>query len=496
MDQKVIIDKVNEIYCRIDAPNSILMEISDKFSFYAQGYKFHPKFKAKLWDGKIRLFNARTSTIYMGLLDKIEEFCQERNYEIEITFEQHKTPITPEDFDTFLETLSLPFELRDYQKKSAIDAIRNRRRILLSPTASGKSLIIYSIIRFLNLKTLLIVPTTSLVDQMRGDFMDYSINNGWDVDAKMALVMAGKEKEVFPASTQIVCTTWQSIYKLDKSWFTRNNFDIVILDEAHHGKAASITSIMEKLPTTKYRIGTTGTLDDIPVHELTLHGLFGKPTRVVDTQELIASKHLSEMTIKCIIFSHGEEAAKRLPKDYQDELDFIVSSPRRNNFIANLAISAPGNSLVLYNLVGRHGKILFDIIEKKSQGKKKVFFISGDIDSSIRETIRKTVEEEGKDCIIVASLGTFSTGVNIINLHNIFFAHPTKAKIKLLQSIGRGLRKRGAKTHCTFYDFADDLRVKSRKNYTYVHFMQRIKIYLKESFQYKLYKVDLSKDKE
>lgn len=498
---KVILHKINEVYCRIEAPDHILMELSDSFSFFAAGYKYHPKFKARIWDGKIRLLNTKTKRIYLGLADKIEEYCQKQDIEFECSYDNSGNSLSIFEFDKFLKTLNLPFEMRDYQKKSAIGSIRNKRQILLSPTASGKSLIIYSIIRYLNLKTLLIVPTTALVLQMRDDFKNYSQNDdSWDVDEQMAIVMGGKEKQKFDESISIICTTWQSIYNLDKRWYDDKEFDVVILDEAHNGKAASLTSIMEKLTDTEYRIGTTGTLDDIQVHELTLHGLFGAPKRVVETKELIESKHLSEMQIKCIVFSHGEKEALGLKKlmgmdtkkAYMEELKYIVSNKKRNDFIVNLALSVEGNSLLLYNFVEDHGMVLYELLKKKTTD-KEIFFVSGDISAEQREEIRKTVEEKGKNCIIVASLGTFSTGINIVNLHNIFFTHPTKAKIKLLQSIGRGLRKGNEKFHCVFFDFSDDLRVKTKKNYTYIHFLERLKIYIKEKFTYKIYKVDLSK---
>ena len=176
---------------------------------------------------------------------------------------------------------------------------------------------------------------------------------------------------------------------------------------------------------------------------------------------------------------------------YQDEIDFIVSDIKRNRFIVNLTCDQQGNSLVLYNLVQKHGKPLYDMFVEKLKGTgRKVFFVSGAVNAEERERIREITEKE-KNAIIVASVGTFSTGINIINLHNIMFASPTKSQIRVLQSIGRGLRKTEDGQGTTIYDLADDLSWKKRKNYTLNHAIERVKIYAKEKFNHKIHEVPL-----
>jgi superfamily II DNA or RNA helicase len=174
---------------------------------------------------------------------------------------------------------------------------------------------------------------------------------------------------------------------------------------------------------------------------------------------------------------------------YQQEIEYLVLNEARNNFISNLALSIPGNTLVLYQYVDKHGRILHEMINKKANG-RKVFFVSGEVDGDAREDIRRIVEQE-KDAIIVASFGTFSTGINIRNLHNIIFASPSKSRVRNLQSIGRGLRKSETKDSATLFDIADDLRHKKRENYTLKHFVERIKIYSEEKFTFKIYKIEL-----
>ena len=373
-------------------------------------------------------------------------------------------------------------EPRDYQLEAFVYAVRNRRALLLSPTASGKSFIIYLLTRYYNARTLIIVPTTSLVSQLASDFADY----GFESDRYVHRIFSGQDKQT---DKPIVISTWQSIYKLDKKYFEQ--FDVVIGDEAHLFKANSLSSIMSKLHNCRFRFGFTGTLDGTQTHRLVLEGLFGVVKKVTTTAELIEQKHLADFSIKAIVLKYPDDT-KKLLKDasYQDEIDFIVRNESRNRFIKNLALSLDnGNTLLLFQYVEKHGKVLYNMI-KNDAGDRKVFFVSGEVEGEEREQIRKIVETE-QDAIIVASYGTFSTGVNIRNLHNIIFSSPSKSRIRNLQSIGRGLRMSDTKTSSTLYDIADDLSWKSKKNHTLLHFIERINIYNEEKFVYKIYTVGL-----
>ena len=229
-------------------------------------------------------------------------------------------------------------------------------------------------------------------------------------------------------------------------------------------------------------------MDGTQTHKLVLEGLFGPVRKVTTTKELIDQKHLAEFKIKAIVLSYPDEVKKAAAQfDYQTEIDYLVRLQERNNFIKNLALSLEGNTLVLYQFVEKHGVPLANMLQGND---RSVYFVSGDVDGDDREEIRKVVENES-NAIIVASFGTFSTGVNIKNLHNIIFASPSKSRIRNLQSIGRGLRKSNTKSAATLFDIADDLTWKSRKNFTILHFIERIKIYNEEKFKYKIYNVSL-----
>jgi len=489
----IAIKKKNNVYLTVQSDPSIAQELVDHFSFDAPGAKFHPLFKNKIWDGKIRLFSMFTKELYVGLKTYLEHFAEVNQYTIDYSeYIEQSDSITIELLKEFINELNLSLPggetIRDYQLDAVYRAITDGRRLLLSPTGSGKSLIIYCLLRWhekFKRRQIILVPTTSLVEQMYTDFQSYSQNNGWKVSENCSRIYSGHSKEnLFP----IVISTWQSVYELPKKFF--ENYQVVYGDEAHTFKAKSLTGIMHKMVNTPYRIGTTGTLDGTKTHRLVLEGLFGSVYKVTSTKQLMDNDQLAELRIFGLILQYPDDVKKACKDNkYPDEMDFLCGYEPRNKFIRNLALKQTGNSLVLFQYVEKHGQILFDMIKAKA-GDRKIFFVFGGTETADREEIRRITELEN-DAIIVASYGTFSTGINIRNLHNIIFASPTKSKIRNLQSVGRGLRKGDAKTHCNLYDIGDDLTWKARKNYTLLHMIERIKTYNDEHFDYKLVKVPL-----
>jgi superfamily II DNA or RNA helicase len=328
-----------------------------------------------------------------------------------------------------------------------------------------------------NQKILVVVPTTSLVSQMYGDFRDY----GLDVDSCCHQIYSGREKtNEFP----VTITTWQSVYKLDRTFF--EDYNVVIGDEAHLFKSKSLISIMSKLHHAKYRFGFTGTLDGTQTHKWVLEGLFGPSYKVTQTAELMKQGHLSQLDIQCLVLKHPPQRFET----YEDEIQYLISHEQRNKFITNLSLDLKGNTLVLFSRVETHGAILYDLINKNKKNDRKVFFVHGGVDAEERELVREITERES-DAIIVASYGTFSTGINIKNLHNVIFASPSKSRIRNLQSIGRVLRKGKNKNKAVLYDISDDCTIQSRKNYTLNHLIERIKVYNEEKFNYEIITIQL-----
>ena len=484
----IIIQKKNEIYLKVEAEPHIHQELFDYFTFEVPGAKFMPQYRSKYWDGKIRLYSNHTGEIYVGLLDKLVAWAKNCEYTVEFKdnkfygspFEENEM-ISMEGVSDYMKSISR-HEPRDYQINAVYDALRYNRKLLISPTASGKSLMIYSIVRYFVEKEnniLLIVPTTSLVEQMYKDFEDY----GWNAEEYCHKIYSGKEKTT---NKNVVITTWQSIYNLPRSFFEK--FDVVIGDEAHQFKSKSLVGIMTKMDNAKYRFGFTGTLDGSQTHKWVLEGLFGPSYKVTQTKELIEKGYLSKLQIKVLLLKHNEHQFN----EYEDEIQYLISHDKRNKFIKNLSLDLKGNTLILYSRVETHGQPLYEMINSSAAKDRKIFFVYGGVNAEEREKVREITEKEN-DSIIVASYGTFSTGINIKNLHNIVFASPSKSRVRNLQSIGRVLRKGENKNKAILYDIADDITYKSKKNYTLNHLIERIKIYSEEKFNYEIIQLDFKK---
>ena len=484
----LILEKKNDVHLSVDADEDVRRDLGEYFTFSVPGFKFMPQYRSRHWDGKIRLFSYATGQIYTGLYPYILNWCDENNVSVVDKTAIKDADVDDKKIDQFIEALKIPFTVRDYQKEAFAYSLRKHRCLLLSPTASGKSLIIYLMVRFnlircvdKNDKILIVVTTTSLVEQLYKDFKDY----GWNSSAHVHRIYQGHEKH---SDKRVYISTWQSIYKMPKKWF--EEFGCVIGDEAHLFKAVSLTKILTKLENCKYRIGLTGTLDDSKTHKLVLEGLFGAVNKVISTKTLQDNKQLADLKIYCLVLQHDNMSKDFLKdKSYQEEMDFLVSNEIRNKYIRNLCLSLEGNSLCLFQYVEKHGTILKKLIEDKNEN-KKVFFVYGGVDTEERERIR-AITEKSDNSIIIASYGTFSTGINIRNLHNIVFSSPSKSRIRNLQSIGRGLRLKDNNSNATLYDISDDLTYQGKENYTLSHFKERINIYNEEGFDYEVHQVEL-----
>ena len=480
------VKKKNEVYVTIESPEQhVHHELADYFTFEVPEAKYlkkNPRYRH--WDGTIRLYSPATGDLYAGLYTHLKGFAVDRNYDLSIKKDDwygHPNEVndfvSPRGIKVFMDKIT-HVKPRDYQYAAVYSAIKNNRKLLLSPTGSGKSLMIYALVRYYSStakKILIVVPTTSLVEQMVADFIDY----GWDADSHIHKIYGGKDKVT---DKNIIISTWQSIYKFPKRYF--DDIDCVIGDEAHLFKSKSLTGIMTKLHNAKYRFGFTGTLNGTKTHKWVLEGLFGECDRVTKTDDLIKRGYLSKFRIKILLCKHAAQHFET----YQDEMEYLVSHKGRNNLIKNLVKDLDGNTLVLFNYIEKHGEPLYDLINSNVKENRKVFFVHGGTEVEDREEVRQITEQEN-DAVIVASYGTFSTGINIKRLHNIVFASPSKSRIRNLQSIGRVLRRGEGKTIATLYDIADDI---GSMNYTLKHLNERVSIYNEENFKYEVIKINLT----
>lgn len=486
--EKIVVAKLNEVYLKISADAGVEREINQYFRFRVPNYQFMPKYQSRMWDGYVNLFDLYYGTLYVGLLPHLKVFASQFEYDL-IIDEGVETinPIGMNVLDTFLNDLKLPFKPKDYQLSAVHHGIKNSRALIVSPTASGKSLMLYGLFRYYNTKSLILVPSLGLVTQMKKDFETYAEGDKpFKMETKIHTITSGSKKVT---EKQLVISTWQSLFKQPKKFF--DQFGLIIVDEAHQAKAKSITGIMEKATLTPHRFGFTGTLDGTLTNKMTLEGLFGKVFKPTTSKELMDRNDIAQLKTKCLVLKHSDVHCQHIKKfKYKDEINFINASEARNKFIRNLAISMTSNCLVTFQYI-KHGKALFEMIQKKADPSRKIFFVAGSTTKEVREEVR-TITEKERNAIIVASLGVFAVGINIRNLDNIIFASPSKARIRILQSIGRVLRKGDHQSFATLYDIVDDLSWKSRKNYSLQHFLERIKIYSSEKFDYDLFNIALN----
>ena len=492
MQPDILIHYRDELRCTLQCNPGISFEISEEFAFFVNGYKFMPQYRAGRWDGRIRLYDVRQRAFYIGLLPRLKEWAEESGYTIGYAdgeqFFANRIPFDQSLYDDLL--TKVKFKPKWYQDLAVKTALQDGKTLILSPTGSGKSFIIYLIARYLvdyhDMRILITVPSTSLVEQLTTDFIDYTIDD-WDAESKVHKLYGGKEKMT---DRPIVISTWQTAWKLPKAWFSR--FWAYMCDEAHGADAKCISGIVDQMAHAPIRTGLTGTLDGTVMHELDMMARFGKLKRVASTKELMDDGDLAQLEIDCIQLKYEEEDIKIVKHlDYQKEVDFLISHPKRNKIMAKIAANQPGNVLMLFNYIQKHGEILYKLLEPLAEKRgKKLYYIHGKTEVEDREKIRQILEKEN-NAILLASFGTLSTGVNIKNLHFVMFCHPYKAAIKTLQSIGRVLRLAEGKVKAKLIDFADDLSYTTKggvkkQNLILGHFLQRLKLYVQEKFKYKI----------
>lgn len=375
-------------YCFVWTSESIERELSDELSFMVPGSQYMQKFR-RGWDGRVRLFNRTTKMVYAGLASRIMRWAEKQGYTVSSKLPLHVTNWSEFDTQRLLDAYPVSFEVRDYQRAAVTHALHQQRCVVLSPTASGKSLVLYYLVRARMQEgpVLLIVPTITLVHQMVEDWRGY----GWtDVDTVVHQITGGVKKDT---EKPVVVSTWQSIFRQPEAWFSR--YQTLLGDEAHTFKAESLRSIMEKLPQCAYRIGVTGTLDDAKSNKLMVEGVFGPPHRVAKTADLQTQGHLVPIRIQGHFLQYTEHDRWMLrehKRRYVEEIDYLVQHPERMRWLVDFVQQLPGNVLMLYQFVEKHGIPLYHAVSRAVAGRRPVYFVSGNVDADTRETIRALLE--------------------------------------------------------------------------------------------------------
>lgn len=512
----IIIHKVNETYVRLECSEGITTHIYNSFRFTNRKLQHHPKVKARLWSGYITMLDRRNNYMYLGLIEDLVKFCIEHEYTYEFTFKKENNY----DEQLLSKTLELlvedSFQLREHQLNAVNFALKNNRGVIVSATASGKSLVLYIISMYYLLKdskkVLIVVPRTQLVTQLKDGFVEYHKGDKEEFSKSFELIYSGS-LDRNSADSSITISTWQSLMSKPKAYF--EDFDVVIVDEVHGAKAKSITTIMENCTNAKFKFGCTGTLsnenEESEIDELVIKGLFGRVETVSKNRELMDKGIITEATIHlihlkytdktlCSMIIKGNQEIREIQdyttkrkKIFEAEISYVINSVLRNLFIRNLAMTRKGNTIVMFQFVEKQGKILYDLFHDIAESVgKEVFYIHGKVNVVERNRIQELVEKQD-NIILVSSFGTSSTGLDYKNIHNIIFASGFKSKITMKQSIGRGLRKHKNKEMLHVYDIADDFSMgKKTKNFMFNHFIERVQMYKEEKFKIELteYEVD------
>lgn len=486
--QAAYIDTLNLL---IDADRDTLFEIQESLAFYAKGYQHMPLFKRKLWDGKVRIFTVSKRILPVGLLGWLRLLGESKGFEVRIAPSVYSA-IVPFDDEFFLSNVAplSRFEIMEHQVGALEAVLVSNTSLVLSPTSSGKSLILYLCCRYLYLKhgvrSLIIVPNTTLVEQMREDFIEYA-TDGWG-PKEIHGIYTGKERDV---DAQVVVSTYQTATKLDPVWFQQ--FGAVFVDEAHGANSKSITFIIEACAKMRWRAGFTGTLNGTYMHEMEMRARFGELVKLVSTIELMEMGIVAQLHIDAITLNYNDtvsEQSKSKNWDYDHEIGFLTTYEPRNAFLAQLATTSDDNVMILFQR-REHGAILRAMIEKHIEGTGKVmYYVDGDVPIDDRKPIRAAMESR-RGSILLASFGTSSVGLSIKNIHTVILGHPFKDRVRVLQTIGRGLRLCEGKTKVTVIDVGDWLSGKRKKgNVTHEHFLSRLETYQEEGFDYEVIQLD------
>lgn len=481
----------------ITQDKNLLLKIHNHFSYFVDGYKFMPLFKSGRWDGKNHLFDFIKKELPIGLLSELKEFCTERSvvFSVEL-LQDEKELINLEQLNEFLNSLGFPehIELRDYQKRMVIECINQRRITAVSSTSSGKSAVIYVIIRWMlenNLKSFLIVPSVSLVHQMRSDFISY----GWDeehMDTVLHTIYAGQDK-LF--KKPVIITTWQSIYSKEVIQTYKDVYDCIIVDEVHKLKFSDgqkIGNIVLSFVNATHKIGVTGSLPKQELFQKQIIGCIGPVVKIIDAAGLVQAGYATDLDITCVYLKHNaieykmfkknttKKFTNSTTKNYLIEESFINSNVLKQEFILKMVSTKikKNQNIILFFKRIEYGRKLLELLQLHFGG--KVQYIDGSVKGTIREEIRQNTEDLSGS-VIVCSYATFGTGINIKRIHSgIFAENPGKSDITLIQSLGRFLRQHKEKDKAYIYDIVDvfeDVQKIKKQNYMLKHFQERIEVY-------------------
>jgi len=494
----------NKQLLRVDDATSLELEqLNISLTKRIESWRFNPLVKKGVWDGYITYIKD-DKWIPAGLWKEVMDICKEYRFELKINgiSELFDRGINQESFQNWVDDFFEDSDItpRDYQVEAAYNILKFRKCLSELATSAGKTLISFLTVAYIlekqkAEKILFIVPNVSLVIQASEDFADYNYRN--QVNIKIQQIYSGQK---IRAGRNVVIGTYQSLIKKKAEYF--DQFDAVIIDETHKAKSQSIKTILSKCKNADYRYGLSGTIPKSgTLDRLTLMAYTGPLITEVSANFLQTEGYIANCRVKVIEMDYATEGAKNAFKEmafnkyeskdvFKFEQNYVINSPGRLNFICNIISRVRGNSLVLFHRI-EHGQKIYEKLRQESD--KTIYYVDGGTDKDIREEYKKKMEA-GDEVVIVASYGTFSTGISIKKIHNIFFTESFKSEVIIRQSIGRGLRQHESKDSVTIIDFVDDISSPDWDNYLIRHAKARQKIYREQKFKYDIKKVKFDGD--
>ena len=464
-----------------------------------------PTCKKKIWDGYISFID-KYHRIPIGLWNELSTVC--KNFDIKLKIEGIQKVIDYEfdenDFRSWVDTFFSDhpkIKPRDYQVDACIPILKYRRSISEIATSAGKTLIIFMIFGYLYDrkkagKFLMVVPNTNLIIQTNEDWEEY--NNG---KLKYILQMMHGGTDKSKKDSDVIIGTYQTLVKREAEWFS--DIRTICVDEAHHTQASSIKKIISNCSYTKYAFGLSGTmLQNGSTEAITVQAYLGPLVNNISASFLQANNYATKIFIKSVKLDYLDHDAREKLEELRSrkseiegsklleiEKRLVVENRPRFLFVCNFISKTTKNSLVLFqNIKDGYGRRIHDHLRECTQD-KTIFYVDGSTPINLRDDYINRMEE-GEDKILVASYGTFSTGISINNIHNVFFVESYKSEKIVRQSIGRGMRLMEGKERVNIIDFVDDFSLsKGNKNYLLKHGEERIKIYKQQGFPYKEYLV-------
>jgi superfamily II DNA or RNA helicase len=510
----IIITKTNEVWMKVVCSEVYMeLDLKDEFRFYVPSSEHDIRFKKGQWDGYKNLYDRRSKRMYIGLLLRLIELAVKRGWKLDIDPDllPSDESLDIDDIKEIVKSLNIhsngkPIEPYDYQLDAIMYMLNMGRTVPLAATNAGKSLILYIVIRtyqlldeFKNKTIFLVVPSTTLVEQMYSDFKDYSTDSkgycDWHVNTHAQKISGDYAKYI---EKQIVIITWQSMIKLP--FETYDDIGAIFIDETHTAKASSLVNILERCTYTKYRHGVTGTLDGTECNELVIQGLLGPVKRIITAKETIdIGKSCTLEVVMCLLdhpkhireFVYNQKLKVQHKNRFQKEIEIVNQLEYRRKFILDFIEAIPGNSIVLFDRVDNYGRELYEAYKLRNEN---TFLIVGDVKTKDRTDIKDSVETHD-DCTIFASFGTMQQGISVNKFHNMFIVSSSKSVIRILQSIGRMMRKHETKDVARIYDLTDDLTYDNQENYVMKHAMERIQMYSNEQHMIKFERFSLSDSK-